>query len=132
MSSLFEAIANDNPELARSFFFPLPAYEQVKAIAKPARDWEARLWKNFVRDVHTYHALLGDDPGAAKLERFELREPGVSWMKPNSEGNRIGYYRVTRSKLHVRKANGEPAVLEVTSMISWRGEWTVVHLHGFR
>jgi hypothetical protein len=129
---LVAAIVKDDPELARPFFFPMPAYEQVKAIAKPARDWEARLWKNFVRDVHAYHAQLGVDPAAATLERLEVREQGVRWMKPNSEGNRIGYYRVTRSKLHLRKANGDPLPLEVTSMISWRGEWFVVHLHGFR
>ena len=53
-------------------------------------------------------------------------------MKPNSEGNRIGYYRVLRSRLKVNKPDGSEVALEITSMISWRGEWYVVHLHGFK
>lgn len=129
---LFEAIVKDDPELARPFFFPLVAYEQVKAIAKPSWDWNNRLWKHFVRDIHEYHAKLGDNPEAAVLEHIALREPGIQWMKPHSEGNRLGYFRVTRSRIQGRKANGDPIDLELTSMISWRGEWYVVHLHGFR
>ncbi len=129
---LFDAILRDDPSLARPFFFPVEAYEQVKAIAKPARDWQYRLWRNFERDVHEYHAKLGADAQSATLDRIEVREPSVRWMKPNSEGNRIGYYRVTRSAIVGKKADGRPLRLELTSMISWRGEWYVVHLHGFR
>ena len=129
---LFEAIVKDDPEIAKPFFFPLIAYEQVKAIEKPSWDWNHRLWKHFVRDVHEYHAKLGDNPDEAVLEQIVLREPSIRWMKPHSEGNRLGYYRVTRSRIQGRKANGEPLDWELTSMISWRGEWYVVHLHGFR
>ncbi len=129
---LFDAILRDDPALARPFFFPLEAYEQVKAIEKPGRDWQHRLWRNFERDVHEYHAKLGKDPARASLDRVEVRETSARWMKPHSEGNRIGYYRVTRSTIHGRNADGSPLRLELTSMISWRGEWYVVHLHGFR
>lgn len=129
---LFDAILRDDPSAARSFFFPVEAYEQVKAIEKPGRDWKNRLWRNFERDVHEYHAQLGADPQGATLDRLELREQAARWMKPHSEGNRIGYYRLTRSTIHGRKASGAPIRLELTSMISWRGEWYVVHLHGFR
>jgi hypothetical protein len=52
-------------------------------------------------------------------------------MKPHSEGNKVGYFRVLRSKLLLGKPDGSELGLEVTSMISWRGEWYVVHLHGF-
>lgn len=129
---LLDAIVRDEPALARPFFFPVEAYEQVKAIAKPAQDWRHRLWRNFERDVHEYHAKLGADPQRASLERIEVREQASRWMKPSSEGNRIGYYRVTRSAIVGKTSDGKPLRLELTSMISWRGEWFVVHLHGFR
>jgi hypothetical protein len=132
MRLLFSAIVADDPEIARPFFFPLPAYEKVKAIADPKRDWNRRLWKLFVRDIHEYHRELGDDPSQAKLERFELRERDVQWVKPHREGNAIGYWRVRRSKLHVTTAAGQSKRLDLTAMISWRGQWHVVHLHGFK
>jgi hypothetical protein len=56
---LFRAIVEDDPEIARPFFFPLPAYQAVKAIEDPARDWQNRLWKLFARDVHHYHQEVG-------------------------------------------------------------------------
>ena len=58
-------------------------------------------------------------------------ERAVRWMEPGAEGNRVGYHRVTRSRLKVGLANGGTRELELTSLISWRGAWYVVHLHGF-
>jgi hypothetical protein len=52
-------------------------------------------------------------------------------MKPGSEGNKIGYWRVLRSKLRYADAEGNQQSLEITSLISWRGEWYVVHVNGF-
>jgi hypothetical protein len=52
-------------------------------------------------------------------------------MKPGKEGNRLGYFRVLRSTLRFRLVNGTERAFELTSLISWRGEWYVVHLHGF-
>jgi hypothetical protein len=132
LSKLFQAIVLDDADLARSFFFPLPAYEKVKAIAKPGRDWEKRLWKLFKRDVHDYHEQLGADPDQAELLGFEPRSERKKWMKPHTEGNAIGYFRMTRNTLRVRDARGKELALEITAVISWRGEWYVVHLHGFK
>jgi hypothetical protein len=131
MSALFEAIVRDDPGLAHSAFFPVVAYEQVKAVAKPARDWQQRLMRTFERDVHEYHRALGRNPEQAKLLRVDVPEASVRWMKPGSEGNRLGYFRVLRSRLRVARADGKEHAFEITSMISWRGEWWVVHLHGF-
>ncbi|MEM9694164.1 MAG: hypothetical protein AAGA56_16565 [Myxococcota bacterium] len=126
---LWKAIEADDPELARSFFFPKVAYESVKAIAKPGRDWERRLWRLFTRDVHAYHEKIGE---GATFVGYDVPSPGVQWMKRGREGNAIGYYRVKRSQLRYRKGDGEEQKLEVTSMMSWRGQWYVVHLHGFK
>jgi hypothetical protein len=129
---LVRAIATNDPEVARVFFFPREAYEQVKAIEHPGRDWEHRLWSLFKRDVGRYHRELGDGAAEAKLVRFEAQAPRKQWMKPGSEGNLLGYWRMTRNQLVLSGADGKERKLEVTSLISWRGEWYVVHLHGFK
>ena len=128
---LWRAIVADDPEIARPFFFPKEAYLKVKAIKDPGRDWERRLWKLFVRDIHEYHEKLGPDPSAASFVRLDFPEGKTHWMKKHKEGNAIGYYRVKRPYLVFTDAEGKERKLEITVMISWRGEWYVVHLHGF-
>ncbi|MCA9571602.1 MAG: hypothetical protein KC656_27375, partial [Myxococcales bacterium] len=132
LHTLWRAIVEDDPELARAFFFPKVAYQKVKAIADPARDWDQRLWKLFVRDVHAYHAELGEEPQRARFISFDFPEGKAEWMKKHREGNAIGYYRVKRPHLVVEDARGKRLRLEITSLISWRGQWHVVHLHGFQ
>lgn len=129
--ALFRAIQADDPSMAEGFFFPLVAYEQVKDVKDPKRDWERRLMANFRRDVHDYHKRLGPDAESARFVGVELAKERLKWMKPRSEGNKLGYYRVTRNRLRYETAQGKPASLELTSLISWRGEWYLVHLNGF-
>ena len=103
----------------------------VKAIPNPGRDWDERLVRAFRRDIHAYHEQLGPDAAGARLEALVVNERAVRWMDPGSEGNRLGYHRVTRSRLQLRLPHGALQTLELTSLISWRGAWYVVHLHGF-
>lgn len=126
---LAQCILRDEPSSCRASFFPLLAYREVKAIEKPERDYQYRLIRHFERDIHEYNKLLGD---GAKFEGIDVPENAVRWMKPGSEGNKVGYFRVLRSRLRFTKSNGKAQALELTSMISWRGEWYVVHLHGFQ
>jgi hypothetical protein len=128
---LIEAIRTDEPELALPAFFPVLAYAEVKAIAKPERDWQHRLIGAFKRNIHEYHRQLGDAASGIELRGIEIPEAKVKFMKPGSEGNRVGYHRVLRSRLRLGTPDGRERAFEVTSMISWRGEWYVVHLHGF-
>jgi hypothetical protein len=129
---LVEAIAKDDAEIATPAFFPVKAYEVVKTIKDPAKDWQHRLFKAFKRNVHEYHKKLGKDAAGTKLARIAIDDKRSKWMKKGSEGNAIGYWRVTRSHLFVTDGSGRERDLEVTSLISWRGEWYVVHLHGFK
>lgn len=131
LERLVAAIADDDPELALPAFFPRIAYRQVKAVANPERDWEHRLVRAFRRDIHEYHRLLGREASGARLAALVVDERRVRWMDPGTEGNRLGYHRVTRSRLRLRLSSGAERELELTSLISWRGEWYVVHLHGF-
>jgi hypothetical protein len=132
MALLFRAIVADDPAIAEPAFFPRIAYEQVKDIPKPGLDWKHRLMRAFHRDVHEYHRKLGDAAPRARLVRIDLPEERAQWMKRGAEGNRVGYFRVKRAALIYQVDDGPERRLEITSCISWRGEWYVVHLHGFK
>jgi hypothetical protein len=131
MQRLADAVVSGEVEKARASFFPLVAYAQVKDVAKPERDYRFRLMANFERDVREYRKALGRDAEHAQLIGVEVPEARVEWLKPGKEGNRLGYFRVLRSRLRFRLPGGQERSLELTSLISWRGEWYVVHLHGF-
>jgi hypothetical protein len=127
--ALFEAIQNDDPERAMSAFFPRAAYEQVKAIANPASDWRYRLVANFKRDIHVAHTTLGRKATAARFVSLDVGA-GARWVESGEEGNKLGYFRVYGSRLRFT-VEGRERTIDVTSLISWRGEWYVVHLTGF-
>jgi hypothetical protein len=131
MQRLADSIIQGDVERATDVFFPLVAYTQVKDVQKPERDYRYRLMAHFARDVREYHKQLGKDAERAELIGVEVPEERAQWMKPGKEGNRLGYFRVLRSRLRFRLAGGTDKTFELTSMISWRGEWYVVHLHGF-
>jgi len=129
---LFRAIQLDDPKIAMPMFFPLEAYKQVKAIPNPEADWNARLVKAFERDIHAAHKELGNGAMTATLSGLDLPEDKAKWMPPGSEGNKVGYHRVLGSKLRYSDASLKARSIDVTSLISWRGEWYVVHLQGFK
>jgi hypothetical protein len=124
---LWTAIVRDDPDAATPAFFPLGAYQQVKDVTDPGADWRRRLLAAFHRDIHTFHAVLGDDAGAARLVSFDVPDARARWVEPGEEWNKIGYYRVFGSKMRYEIGGAERA-FEVKSLISWRGEWYVVHL----
>jgi hypothetical protein len=128
---LWDAIVQDDPDVALPFFFPMPAYAQVKAVANPEADWKHRLVAAFRRDVHHLHETLGTHAGDAKLVELEVATERAHWVEPGVEGNKLGYWRVYGSKLRYQTDRGA-ASMDVRSLISWRGEWYVVHLSGFK
>jgi hypothetical protein len=132
MQLLARAIREDDPSVALPTFFPLVAYQQVKDVQKPERDWKLRLIAAFERNVHEYHKALGSNAKDAELASIDVPEDKARWMKPGSEGNRVGYFRVLRSQLRFKLPEGKTKDLELTSLISWRGQWYVVHLNGFK
>jgi len=131
MQRVADSILTGDLERARASFFPLVAYAQVKDVQKPERDYRYRLMTHFERDLLEYRKRLGKDVEHVEFLGVTVPEARVEWMKPGKEGNRLGYFRVLRSALHFRLPNGKEQSFELTSMISWRGEWYVVHLHGF-
>ncbi len=127
-SALWEAIVADAPERAANSFFPMAAYEQVKDITAPAADWRHRLFAAYAHDIHLLHVRLGDDVARARLLRIDVPEERARWVEPGEEYNKVGYYRVFGSTLRYRGLGGPEKTFEIKSLISWRGEWYVVHL----
>ena len=126
-AALWDSIVTDDPDRAMPFFFPLGAYQQVKDVTDPAADWKRRLVAAYRRDIHALHARLGSAPGDAKFLALDLPEGRARWIEPGEEWNKIGYYRLFGTKLRYAVDGAEQAV-DVKSLISWRGEWFIVHL----
>jgi hypothetical protein len=131
-AALFRGIVDDDPKAAMPFFFPVTAYAQVKAVANPRGDWKHRLVAAYERDIHALHEHLGSKAADAKLLRVDVPER-AKWVEPDEEYNRIGYYRVYATRLvYTTGQSGREHTIEISSLISWRGEWYVVHLTGFK
>jgi hypothetical protein len=131
VAALWNAIVTDDADAALPAFFPLGAYKQVKDIPDPASDWKHRLVAAYARDIHALHARLGTNADSAKLVGLDVPEARGRWVEPGEEYNKIGYYRVFGSKLRY-EAGGEARSFDVKSLISWRGEWYVVHLSAIK
>jgi hypothetical protein len=130
-AALWQAVVHDDPDRALPFFFPESAYRQVKDIGDPDGDWNNRLVANFRTDVHALHQQLGTLPAGARFERLDVPEGQAQWITPGVEFNKGSYWRVYGSRL-LYTAGGVERSLPVSSLISWRGEWYVVHLGAIR
>ena len=126
-AALWAGIVHGDAELAMPSFVPLAAYQQVKDVANPAADWKARLVTAFRRDVARLHSRLGATASRAKFISIDVPEARARWVNPGEEWNRVGYFRVFGSKLRF-EVDGQPRVFDIKSLISWQGQWYVVHL----
>jgi hypothetical protein len=127
VQDLWRAVVDGNPVEALPFFFPIGAYRQVKAISDPDHDYQTRLIANFDQDVHTLHASL---PVGATFAGVTVPD-AAQWILPGVEYNKGSYWRVYGTRV-AYVAGGQAGSFEISSMISWRGEWYVVHLGQLR
>lgn len=126
MNDLVRAAATDQPRLGAPAFFPLAAYIQVKAIADPVTDWNIRLFADYDTDIGLVHHALG--PNAPSATFLSVSVPaGATWVKPGVELNKGSYWRVFGTVVYCKVGTSTEHFV-ITSMISWRGEWYVVHL----
>ena len=124
MADLWLAVTTGNPRFAGPGFFPVAAYQQVKAEPYPAADWQDRLWYDFVLDVRAAHRLVGS---GARLDRVIVPKPYAAWVYPGVCHNKIGYWHVPGVRVVYREHDKERS-FGIASLISWRGVWYVVHL----
>jgi hypothetical protein len=123
MQDLWLAVTTGKPSLALPAFFPLTAYQQVKAIDDPAADWRGRLWYDFTLDVAAAHHLVDPD---ARLVRVIVPMSDAAWVDPGVCANSLGYWHVPGARV-VYRQHGQERSLGIASLISWRGVWYVVH-----
>ena len=124
MADLWLAVTTGNPHLALPAFFPVAAYQQVKAIPYPAADWDDRLWHDFTLDVSAAHDLVDDRD--ARLVRVIVPASEAAWVYPGACYNTDGYWHVGGARV-VYTEHGQERSLGIASLISWRGVWYVVH-----
>jgi hypothetical protein len=129
MTDLWTAVVTGQPATAAPAFFPLSAYKQVKAIADPAADWNARLFGDFRLDVGAAHRLLGAGAVQARLVRVIVPSAEAAWIDPGVCENAVGYWHVGGARL-VYRQDGQVRSIGIASLISWRGIWYVVHFGG--
>jgi hypothetical protein len=127
VNDLWEGVVNDDPRSAMPFFFPLTAYLQVKAISDPADDWQDRLVAAYARDIHSLHRSLGPNAAQAQLVGIDVPQYQAEWITPGVEYNKLSYWRVYGTRIRYT-IDGRAQSFAVASLISWRGEWYVVHL----
>lgn len=127
VGALWQGIRQGSARGALYAFFPLQAYEQVKAIGDPRADYNSRLLAEYALDIHAAHGLLGPDAGAAHLVGTIVSQGYVHWVSPGACYNRLGYYEVPNSRV-VYRVGQHVRSFGIASMISWRGTWYVVHL----
>jgi hypothetical protein len=130
MDDLWGAITTGNPAAAQAAFFPLSAYVQVKGISDPVHDYQTRLIADYDEDIDTLHAELGGSASSATLVGVQVPD-AAQWIQPGVEYNKGSYYRVYSSSL-TYELSGVDHTFTIASMISWRGEWYVVHLNSIR
>lgn len=130
MAVLAQAIINNTPDTAISTFFPVTAYQQTKKISNPPADWNNRLIKSFREDVATANKTLGPNAKSAVFTGVSV-PPTAVWVKPGEEYNLGPYWRVYKAQMDFT-VDGKNVKVPIESMISWRGQWYVVHLGKIR
>ena len=85
----------------------------------------------FKEDVHAWHTQLGANAAGAQLTAVSVPSDQAQWILPGAEYNKGSYWRVYGATLRYQ-VDGRAGTFAVASMISWRGEWYVVHLASIR
>jgi hypothetical protein len=129
MAALWQGITLGAVSAAMPAFFPEGAYAQVKAIADPRADYANRLVNEFSLDIGAAHGLLGAGAGSAQMVGVEVPSSYAHWVSPGTCSNSVGYYELPNARV-VYSEGGQTSSFGIASMISWRGEWYVVHLGG--
>lgn len=130
MGTLCQAIGTGDPSGAQGAFFPLGAYSQVKGISDPVHDYQTRLIPDYDQDIVTDHGYVASTPESASLASVDVPD-AAEWILPGVEYNKGSYYRVYGTVLACN-VGGQVHTFDIASLISWRGEWYVVHLRSIR
>ena len=101
---------------------------QLKAEAAPGSDWRYRLLHRYALDLTAAHELLGTGAASAELLGVNVPAGRAHWVAPGACYNAVGYYEVPNARVVYRQNDGIRS-FGIASLISWRGQWYVVHLN---
>ena len=126
---MWSAIVSANPNRAMFAFFPGSVYVRMKTgiLANPAGDYADRLVAFYRLDIAAYHDHLGAGPSSASLLAVHAVAADAAWIPAGTCENNFGYWHLPNVRL-VYRVGDSVASFAVASLISWRGEWYVVHL----
>ncbi len=129
LAPLWTAIVSDSMDPALTVFFPQSAYLQMKTgvLPDPASDYTDRLIAFYRLDIAAYHQALGPAASTAKLLSVNASAADAAYIPPGACENTIGYWHLPGVRF-VYQVGGTVESFGVASLISWRGEWYVVHL----
>jgi hypothetical protein len=127
MNALWQGVVTGSVQAAMPAFFPEGAYVQTKSGGGNEADWQNRLVTAYSADIAAAHALLGAQAASAQLVSVNVPSQFAHWVAAGSCENVTGYYEVPNARL-VYQVGGQVHSFGIASMISWRGEWYVVHL----
>ena len=122
---LWQAVVSGDATVALPAFFPESAYLQVKAISNPDDDWHRRLVRLYDADIAGLHTRVAGY--TATLVGVTVPDAAATWVLPGAEYNKGSYWRVYGSVVHY-EVDGRASTFVIQSLISWRGQWYVVHL----
>ena len=122
---LWQAMVSGDATVALPAFFPESAYLQVKAISNPDADWHGRLVRLYDADIAGLHTRVAGY--TATLVGVTVPDAAATWVLPGAEYNKGSYWRVYGSVVHY-EVDGRASTFVIQSLISWRGQWYVVHL----
>ena len=127
IADLWQAVTTGDAASAAPAFFPLSAYIQVKGISDPVHDYDTRLIPDYDQDIATLHGEIG--PSA--VFRSVSVPDAAEWILPGVEYNKGSYWRVYGTRVYFTVGT-QLHYFTIASMISWRGQWYVVHLLSIR
>ena len=127
MGDLFGAVAHGTPPTAAGAFFPEAAYVQLKSIGGASSDYRNRLLAEYDQDIAAATAALGAGAPTATLVSVQVPMQYAHWVPPGACENSVGYFEVANARM-VYSLGGVTRSFGIASLISWRGEWYVVHL----
>jgi len=127
MAALWQGVVTGTEQPALPAFFPESAYLQMKTFQDPRGDYTGRLLYDYGADLAAAHGLLGAHASTATLSQVLVPTQYEHWIPTGTCNNRDGYFEVAHSRV-VYQEDGQTRSFGIASMISWRGEWYVVHL----
>ena len=125
MRHLFEAITQDNADLATDALFPRDGYIAARDTADPQTAWDRKVSGAFHRAVErTHKRMKGIEHG--KFLSFELGH-AMQQVAPKKKDFKKPLWRVKHSKLSFT-IDGKTRHLDIAEMTAWRGNWYITRL----